>query len=151
MASHRRSIPALERLKNEYLSVLKKHHNPLISAAEKEIDEFSVARAKEIKKEIEEFAKKFPEVTVKLKCEFGASATTSSSITIGLNFSAKVPKATSENVARLKKAADDDRKRLDQWYLNCLSSMAIGDGIPAFDTSGRTSNSTRECAPNGYL
>ena len=151
MVSHRRSIPALERLKNEYLTVLKKHHNPLISDAEKEVDMIAVARAKEIKKEIEDFAKKFPEVTVKLKCEYGSSSATASSITVGLNFEAKIPKETRDKVASLKKAADEDRKRLDQWYLGCLSSMAIGDGIPEFDTSGKTINSSGEYTPSGYL
>jgi len=140
MSTHRRSLPALDRLKYSLRSKIEKAHSPAISQLGIDIGKINEARAKEIIEDVEGYAlKKYPELRKLLKCENGHSVKNYSNIQVGLGFESTHSKEIVALKNKLKKEEDEMNAHinaLDQWETRCLMSMAAGEGFPEFDMKG---------------
>lgn len=133
MATQRRSLPALEKLKSQHQQLLKNYHNPRIMAVLDEIAAEKAEQSNVVMKAIEEYVlKNYPQCKRFLKCESGHSTSDGTSIKLGFKFEATVNPKQVAKLNELKKKADADKMALEQWYTRFLSNCASGDSVPDF-------------------
>jgi hypothetical protein len=131
--SQRRSIPALNLLKQQHERKIENYHKPRQRYIVDSVNEICNKQAKEIIKDIEDYAtRKYPSLKLLLKCESGHSQFNNNIIEVGFKFYAIGVEKQRASMEKLKLEESKDRKDLEEWYTRFLSSMAGGEELPEF-------------------
>jgi hypothetical protein len=133
MTNQRRSLPALEKLKEQHTRRINNFHNPKIKDIVGVARSISLEEASEIIKDVEAYAlKKYPQLSKLLKCETGHSQAVNGRVEIGFKFTSSKVGKERERIETIKRSRSSDMAALEEWYMRFLASCAGGQDLPAF-------------------
>lgn len=133
--TQRRSLPALNLLKVQHKNKIDNFYQPM---KKKVVERARAKKNEEMKliiKDIENYAlKKFPNLSLYLKCESGHSTPDNrGGISVGFKVETSSDAAERVELRTIEISEADDLKALETWYTNFLTACAGGDDLPLFE------------------